>query len=237
MTVRTTHAPATLSRSTTPDRHGALLPAGLIIVGGATLGLLAGAVATGASVSPTTWYLARASGFTLYLLFWLAVVSGLGLTTTLLDPLGGRATLWAAHRVATELGFVLLALHLLSLAIDPAVPLGVRGVLVPFASDVRQPWTDLGIVAAYGALGLGASFALRRFIGQRGWRLLHYGAFPLWAIALVHGLGSGSDSAHPWAIVLYGATTAVVLFFSIYRLLRFSARAEPPVAPRGSKGA
>lgn len=206
-------------------------PVGLMLVAAGMAGLVAGSKFLGTSPSPLTWYLARASGFTLYLLFWLSVVTGLGLTTKLLDALGGRGGVWQLHRFATELAFVFLGLHMLSLALDPSVSLGALGVLVPFISDVRQPWTDLGILAAMGFTGIAASFAIRRLLGQGGWRALHYAAFPLWLLALVHGVGAGSDSGRPWAIVLYLATTATVVFLSLYRLLRIGRRAQPPVPP------
>ena len=201
-------------------RHGPLAaPLGVLLVALGIAGLLAAALLLGFSPSPATWYLARASGFTLYLLLWWSVVSGRGLTTSLLG-LGGRAAAWDAHRFTTALAFVFLALHLLSLAIDPTVPLGLLGVLVPLQSAVRQPWTDLGILTGYGMIIITASFALRRFIGQRGWRLLHYGAFPLWLIALAHGLGAGSDAHRLWAQLLYLASVAVVIFLLAFRLLR-----------------
>jgi hypothetical protein len=187
-------------------------------------GLAVGAALTGASLSPLTWYLARASGFTLYLLLWFTVVSGLGMTTKLAVPSGRAGESWIIHRFTTELSFIALAMHLLSLALDPSVALGVLGVLVPFTSDVRQPWTDLGIVAAWGMIALTLSYGVRHYTGKHGWRILHYAAFPLWVIALLHGIGAGSDSRQFWAIGVYLLTSASVIFLSTYRLLRIGRR-------------
>jgi sulfoxide reductase heme-binding subunit YedZ len=181
--------------------------------------MLVAATVTGTSISPLVWYLGRAAGFTLYLLLWLSVVTGLGLSTKLLDPIVRRQDTWMLHRFTTELAFVFLTLHLLVLAIDPTVALGLVGVLLPFASDVRQPWTDIGIFTGWGMIGLTLSFSLRHLLHQRGWRLLHYGAFPLWIMALVHGIGAGSDSGRLWALFLYSSTTAAILFLTLFRLL------------------
>lgn len=203
-----------------PDGRDATAPLALLVATGGTLLIMLLLAVLGLPASPLTWYLARASGFTLYLLFWLSVVSGLGLTTGLLDFLGGRTVLWQAHRFVTELAYAFLAVHMLSLALDPAVSLGLRGVLLPFSSEVRQPWTDLGILTAYGMALVSVSFSLRRLIGPRRWRLLHYATFLFWAMGLVHGLGAGSDSSRPWAILLYIGTGSVILFLTIFRGLR-----------------
>ncbi|HVX30633.1 MAG TPA: hypothetical protein VHA53_09160, partial [Nitrolancea sp.] len=153
-------------RSLSDSEHTA--PLGLILVAAGAAGMLAGATVTGVALSPFVWYLARAAGFTLYLLFWLSVVTGLGITTTLLDAIVRRTDLWTLHRFTTELAFVFLALHMLVLAIDPTVALGAVGVLIPGMSDVRQPWTDIGILAGWGMVGLAGSFAVRRLLRQRG---------------------------------------------------------------------
>jgi sulfoxide reductase heme-binding subunit YedZ len=225
------NAAAQRSAVTSGDAWSWLGPGGLALVAAGMFGLATGAAVAGVSLSPLTWYLARASGFTLYLLFWLSVVSGLATTTKLLRFLDERGGSWTMHHAATELGFVMLGLHVMSLALDPSVPLGILGVLVPFTSDVRQPWTDLGIVTGYGMIALAASFGMRHLIGQRGWRLLHYSAFPLWLLGLAHGVGAGSDSGRLWAIGLYLMTTAVVMFLSVYRLLRVGRRGRPVPLP------
>jgi sulfoxide reductase heme-binding subunit YedZ len=132
--------------------------------------------------------------------------------------------MWALHRITTELSLILLALHLSSLALDQSVALGMLGVLIPFVSDVRQPWTDLGIMAAYGTLIVAASFSVRHLIGWRTWRVLHVSSLPLWLIALAHGVGAGSDSGQIWAGAIYALTAGSVMFLVVYRLLRLGRR-------------
>lgn len=225
---------ATPRSSQRPGSFTDLVPLGVLAVASALLATSLFAALAGLSVSPLTWYLARSSGLVLYLLLWLSVVSGLAMTTKLLRLPVARedGSHFALHQVTTELAFVVLALHLLSLAIDPAIELGMPGVLVPFVSDVRQPWTDLGIIAAYGLLAVGGSFALRARgrLGWRGWRLLHTLAFPLWIVALLHGIGAGTDSANPLVALFYLVTTAAVIFLTSYRLLRLGRRGSGPVA-------
>ena len=197
-------------------------------IAGSALGvaaLLAAAAVLGRSASPVTWYVARASGIMLYLVLWVSTLTGLGLTTALLDRWGGRGIVFSVHAFITQLAYGFLALHLLSLAADPTVDFGPKQLLVPFSAEWREPWTGLGVIAGELTIVIGASFTARRMIGQRTWRILHWLTFPLYGMALLHGLGAGTDSRTPWASALYLATGAVVVLFSFYRLLRFGSRA------------
>jgi hypothetical protein len=64
-----------------------------------------------------------------------------------------------------------------------------------------------------------ASFYLRRRIGQRSWRLLHYLTFLSFAGATAHGILSGSDSGTTWAWWSYVGATALVVFLTGYRVV------------------
>jgi predicted ferric reductase len=197
-------------------------------IAGSALGvvaLLSAAAVLGRPASPVTWYIARASGLMLYLVLWVSTLTGLGLTTALLDRWGGRGIVFSVHAFITQIAYGFMALHLLSLAADPTVNFGPKQLLVPFASEWREPWTGLGVIAGELTIIIGASFAVKRMIGQRTWRVLHWLTFPLYGMALLHGLGAGTDSRMPWAGALYLATGAVVVLFSFYRLLRFGSRA------------
>lgn len=200
-----------------------LAGSGLLVVS-----LIAAAVILGRSVSPVTWYIARASGIMLYLILWLSVMAGLGLTTSLLDRWGGRGVVFSLHAFTTDLSYGFLALHLLSLAADPTVHFGARDLLVPFATAWREPWIGLGVIAGQVTVLVGVSFALKPVIGQRAWRALHWLTFPLYALALLHGLGAGSDTRAPWMGTLYLLTGAAVVLFSCYRLLRAGSRRRVP---------
>jgi hypothetical protein len=174
----------------------------------------------------------------LYLVLWVSTLTGLGLTTALLDRWGGRGIVFSVHAYITQIAYGFLALHLLSLAADPTVDFGLKQLLVPFASGWREPWTGLGVIAGELTIVIGGSFAVRRMIGQRTWRVLHWLTFPLYGMALLHSLGAGTDSRMPWAGALYLTTGAVVVLFSFYRLLRFGSRATTASAvakPRGNR--
>ena len=198
-----------------------LLAIGLVVV----VALLWSAL-TGLSLSPLSWYVARGSGFALYLLSWFLVVSGLGTSTRLLVTTGNRALMMSVHAFAFHLWYGLLALHILSIAVDPAVKFGLVDLVVPFASGWREPWTGLGILAAQLGIITGASAAVRRVVGYRAWKAIHWLSLPMFALGLLHGLMAGTDGGSLLAFVLYVVTGGWVALLSVYRVLRRHARDE-----------
>lgn len=210
-----------------------------LIVGGSLLvaGVVGFAVLSGRSASPMTWYLARSSGIAMYLLLWASYLLGLALAVGW--PRGaGRATAHSLHGFATRLAYGFLALHVLSLVADPFVDFGLAEVAVPFASGVREPWTGLGVVATWLLLGIGASVGMRRAIGYPVWKALHWLTYPLFLLALAHGVGAGTDTAAPWAQAMYLLTGAAALSFTVYRILRGGWRRSlpQPGSPAGRLG-
>jgi DMSO/TMAO reductase YedYZ heme-binding membrane subunit len=59
---------------------------------------------------------------------------------------------------------------------------------------------------------------VRRRIGQRAWRLLHYTTLLAFVGATAHGLMSGTDSPAVWAFAAYLVATVAVVFLLIYRI-------------------
>jgi sulfoxide reductase heme-binding subunit YedZ len=229
MRFRSTPSSFGRARPPEPASHFRVLPFATVFL--LVTGLIAWERWFDGSLSPITWYLIRSSGITLYLLLWLTVMLGLGLTTSALDRFGGRAVIFSLHRFVTELAYAGLALHLATLALDDYVPFGLTDLLVPFRAMDGDPWVALGVIAAWGMVIIGFSYSFGRIIGYRGWRALHALAFPLYLIALLHGIGAGSDRASDWLFGLYLGTFGAVCFLTTYRLLRGRQRGGAPVMP------
>ena len=81
------------------------------------------------------WYLARASGFTAWMLSITAIVLGLALATRALGNNPRPAWLLDLHRYVGGLTVVFLGVHLGALVADSYVHFGVADLLVPFASS------------------------------------------------------------------------------------------------------
>lgn len=176
------------------------------------------------------WYLARALGFVAYGVLWLAMVLGLLVSGRVARTWPGGAATVDVHEFTTLLAVGLAALHALVLLGDRFVGFSVAGLLLPGASGYRPLWVALGQAALYLAVPVIASFYLKRYVGRRTWRVLHYLTFLLFALVTAHGVATGSDTGNPWILALYLAAVLSVYALTVYRLL-VTARAPRQAPP------
>src|SRR5947208_2279899 len=138
-----------------------------------------------------TWDVARAGGFTTYVLLTLAVAVGLALSTQLQSP--GR---WPRllnselHNFLTLLSTIFLGVHVLAVVVDPFTHFGWNEILIPLASHYRPVWMALGIVGLYLGIAIGISTLLRKRIGYSWWRRLHVLTLGIFALAARRALGT-----------------------------------------------
>ena len=86
-----------------------------------------------------------------------------------------------------------LALHILTSVLDSFAPISLLDAFIPFAGSYRPFWLGLGAVAFDLLLAVTITSLLRQRIGFTSWRAIHWLTYASWPIALVHGLGTGSD--------------------------------------------
>lgn len=165
---------------------------------------------------PTFWLLARASGFTAYLVLTTSVLAGLMLKSRPFRALK-PAAVTDIHRFLALLGLNAIAMHGLSLVADRTVSMPIAGLFVPGHSPYRPLGVGIGVLTAELMLAVYASFSLRKRIGTKNWRRLHWTTYAIFAGATVHGVTAGTDTAHPWAVAVYLAATAAVTFGIAWR--------------------
>ena len=158
-----------------------------------------------------TWDVARAGGFTAYVLLALAVAVGLLLSTQVQSPSRWPRLLNSElHNFLSLLGTIFLGVHILAVWIDPFTHFGWRDILLPFISQYRTFWMALGIVAVYLGIAIGISTWLRPRIGYAWWRRLHILTLGIFLLATIHGIGTGSDTKTSWALDLYIVSSVLV---------------------------
>ena len=175
------------------------------------------------------WYLARSSGFVAYGLLWLSMMLGLLITNKMARLWPGGPVAFDLHQHASLLALAATLFHALILMGDSYINYTMVQLLVPFASEGYRPlWVGLGQVAFYLLAIVSLSYYVRKMIGRKVWRLLHFLTFSLFVLALVHGVTSGTDSDTFWAQALYWGSGGSVLLLTIYRVLITVPSLAPP---------
>lgn len=164
------------------------------------------------------WYLSRAAGFTAYLLLFASVIAGIATSTRLAMRFHLGNLPFDIHRFLSLLAVAFTLFHVYVLLGDRYIGYSVWELSVPFQSPYRPIATAAGVAAMYAMLLIVGSFYARKIIGQRTWRMLHFGTFALYALATAHGIYAGTDSGTWWARDIYLGTIAGVLLMTAYRL-------------------
>ena len=163
--------------------------------------------------SPSTayWYLTRATGVISLLLLTLVVALGVVDVSRIASPYWPRFLVDGLHRRASLLALVFLVIHILTAVLDSYAPIGVVDAFIPFHSAYRPLWLGLGAAAFDLLLAVLITSLLRARVGARNWRVIHWLAYACWPLALIHGLGSGSDVRQTWMLALDFMCVAAVL--------------------------
>jgi sulfoxide reductase heme-binding subunit YedZ len=191
-----------------------------------------------ADTAQHAWWLAsRASGIVALALVTISVGLGLTMAGRWARKPGLPRVLTAIHEQTAVSALGAIAVHGVTLLGDPWLNPGPTGISVPFAISYRPLWTGMGIIAGYLGALLGLTFYIRRRIGPRLWRQAHRLTIIVYALAVAHTLGAGTDASTSWMRIWLFATAPVIAVLFIARLVgarqkgRSAKRVEQP-APR-----
>ena len=179
-------------------------------------------------VDHTFWYISRAAGLSAYLMLFLNVVLGLAVNTRIMDALVARWRSFDLHEFTALLAMGLLAIHGLSLLGDQYIGFSLPQVLLPFNLPYRPFWTAMGILAFWMLVVITASSYIRKQLGYKTWRAIHYLSFGAFLMGLAHGIMAGTDSTMPWAQGLYLSTGLIVLLLTVRRFSGAKAKKKAP---------
>ena len=182
------------------------------------------------------WYFARGSGVITLVLLTIVVVLGVGARSGRAVFGLPRFAVSLLHRNAALLAVVFLAGHIIGLLFDPYAQLRLFDVVVPFVGKYRPLWEGLGTLGFDLLVAIVVTSLLRNRLGARAWRAVHWLAYLCWPVALLHGLGTGTDRGTWWLWTISLTCAAAVVAAVGWRVspafARFPARAERRVAPR-----
>jgi methionine sulfoxide reductase heme-binding subunit len=157
------------------------------------------------------WYLARGTGVVSLTL--LTAIVALGIAAHRGDGAARvpRFAVTLLHRNLSLLAIVFLVVHIATSVLDPFAAISWTDAVIPLSASYRPFWLGLGAVAFDLLIALAITSLLRVRIGLRAWRGIHWLAYACWPVALVHGLGTGSDVRSRWLLWLVAACVLTIV--------------------------
>jgi methionine sulfoxide reductase heme-binding subunit len=165
------------------------------------------------------WYLTRSTGAVALVLLTLAIALGVLDVRRFSTPRWPRFVVDSLHRNVSLLAMVFLLLHILTSVLDSFAPISLVDAVVPFAGSYRPFWLGLGAISFDLLLAVTITSLLRKRMGYASWRAIHWLTYASWPVALLHGLGTGSDVKSTWLLALSIACLAVVLGAVLIRVV------------------
>ena len=174
-----------------------------------------------AAVGPSVyWYLTRGSGAVALVLLTASVVLGITGTLRLSSRAWPRFAIDTVHRDVSLLVIVFLLVHIVTSVLDSFAPIALTDAIIPFGGTYRPLWLGLGALSFDLVLALAITSLVRRRLGYGTWRAIHWLAYASWPVAVLHGLGTGSDSKVAWMLLATAVCVAAVVAATGLRFAR-----------------
>jgi hypothetical protein len=174
------------------------------------------------------WIVIRGSGIAAFALLTAATIWGLLVSSKLLGRVVKAKPLTWFHESLAVGALVATVVHVVVLSMHDFLDFSWSEILVPGASDWRPLAVGMGIAAFYGMVVVAGSFYVKRWIGQRRWRAIHFASLGVFISSLVHGIWAGTDSSSPLMMGLYLGSAVVVFCLVALRIT------EDPAKERGA---
>lgn len=172
-----------------------------------------------AVVGPTPlWYATRGSGYAALLLLSAVVILGLFTSARWHSPTWPRFVSQSLHRNLSLLTVVFVAIHVVTSIADPFAGLTPQDAVIPFAAGYRPLWLGLGVISLELFVAIIATSLLRARLSWRAWQVVHLLAYVSWPVAVLHTIGTGTDTKSGWALLLDVACVGAVAITLVWRL-------------------
>jgi predicted ferric reductase len=168
--------------------------------------------------STPLWYTTRATGLVALVLLTAAMAAGLLSSVRFERRNWPRFVTLGLHRNLSLLALAFTVLHVLTAVLDGFVSIPLQDAFIPFIGTYRPLWLGLGAISFDLMLALIATSLVRTRMGLRSWRLVHWSAYACWPVAVVHGLGTGTDTPVRWVLALTAGCVLVVVVLTLWRL-------------------
>ena len=180
----------------------------------------AGGVVAVTGEVPVLWVLARSSGLVAMGLLTLSVLLGIAAGMRNSPSWWPRFVTQGVHRWAAATGVLLLVAHVASVVLDPHAEIDLLDVVVPFGVAEGSVWVGLGTLAVDLLLLIVVTSLVRTRLRPAVWRGVHVTAYAAWGLAIVHGIGVGTDAQDRWVVATTAVSVGLVVASLVLRLTR-----------------
>lgn len=164
------------------------------------------------------WMIIRGSGIAAFAALSAATIWGLLVSSKLLGKLVKAKPLTWFHESLGIVALLATGVHIVVLSMHDYLEFTWTEILIPGASDWRSGAVTFGVVSFYGLAIVVTSFYIKKHIGQRTWRVIHFGSLGVFLASLIHGVSAGTDTRSALMIGLYLGSAGVVALLILARL-------------------
>lgn len=173
--------------------------------------------------SPVLWYLNRSTGLVLLVLLTATVVLGVISAGSRRGPDSRavpRFVSQSLHRNVALLSVLFLTAHVVSAVIDSYVDIRWWQAFFPVGATYQPLWLGMGAFALDLIAAVTLTSLLRTRLRVRTWRTIHLLAYAAWVVAVIHGVGIGTDMTlkDPWGVLVTGTCVGMVALAVAWRL-------------------
>jgi predicted ferric reductase len=162
------------------------------------------------------WHLVRSSGVVSYMLLLASTVWGLFISSQFVKDWSPGSVSMTLHSTVSWLALLLGLGHGLLLMFDDYFTYTLFDVLIPFTGPYRPAVVGLGTLAFWIIVAVSLSFPLKKHIGNKTWKQLHYLSYAAFGMVSLHGLAAGTDGSLLGFRLLVGfGVVGVVLLLGI----------------------
>lgn len=165
-----------------------------------------------------SWHLVRSAGNTAYILLAASMFWGLLMVIRQLRQIMTTPYGLLLHATVSWLSVIVSLAHALLLLLDKYYVYTLETILIPFSGPYRPLAVGVGVVAFWILLTVNLSFSIRRFIGTRVWRWLHYTSYLAFILVTVHIVAAGTDIGTLGLRLVLGMSTTLILFVFVWRV-------------------
>ena len=169
--------------------------------------------------SPLLWYLNRGTGVVLLVVMTLTTLLGMLATGRGFRPWWPRFVTQGVHRSLAGTSVLLLIGHVVSAVVDEFVDIRWWQAVVPWGATYRPLYLSLGTLALDLVALVVVTSLLRARLPDRVWRSVHVSSYVAFGLAVVHGLGTGTEAGRGWFPALTWCCASVVALAAAARLV------------------